>query len=406
VLSTPVARRFLTDAGYVLSGFPVALAGFLVAVIGLGWTASVFVVGVPALGLTLYAVRSFADLERQRIAWLTGVRVPQPAYRPVPPDAGTLRRLLNPIADMQSWLDLLHTMMGFAVATITFVLVTGWAAAGFYSILFGLSGLMFSAKADPVGGYLVLGVLLLITAPAVLRVCAWAQAGFGRLVLSGVAELQEKIVGLESERTTLAAQRDSAVSAEAIALRRLERDIHDGPQQRLVRLALDLGRAERLFEADPQAARKAVVEALAQTEETLDELRALSRGIAPPVLADRGLVAAVGSIAGRCPVPVALDAGDLGRLDPSVEHAAYFVVAEALANVAKHSQAGQCRVALHRSADRLRVEISDDGVGGAHPADGHGLAGLSDRAQAAGGTLTLHSPAGGPTTVTVELPWR
>lgn len=106
--------------------------------------------------------------------------------------------------------------------------------------------------------YLVFGALLLITAPGLLRICAWAQATFGRLVLSGVAELQEKIVGLESERTTLAAQRDSAVSAEAIALRRLERDIHDGPQQRLVRLALDLGRAERLFDADPPAARKAV----------------------------------------------------------------------------------------------------------------------------------------------------
>jgi signal transduction histidine kinase len=299
---------------------------------------------------------------------------------------------------------------------------------------FGLYGL---TTAGPEILFLLVAVLFLVTLPAVLRMCAWAQAAFGRLVLSGVAELQERIVGLESERTTLAAQRDSAVSAEATALRRLERDIHDGPQQRLVRLALDLGRAERLFDFDPQAARQAVAEALAQTEETLDELRALSRGIAPPILADRGLVAAVGAIAGRSTVPVALDAGDLGprpahqparlpaapaprvpaevgrgapittaRLDPAVELAAYFVTAEALANVAKHSRATECRVLLRRSGDRLLVTVIDDGVGGAHLAKGHGLAGLADRAQAVGGTLTVDSPPGGPTTVTAELPWQ
>ena len=156
----------------------------------------------------------------------------------------------------------------------------------------------------------------------------------------------------EAARDTAQAQKAAAVSAEATALRRLERDIHDGPQQRLVRLAMDLGRAEQQFATDPEAARATVAEALAQTRETLDELRALSRGIAPPILVDRGLQAALTALAGRCTVPVDLDAPPIARLDPAVETTAYFVVAEALTNVAKHSHAGEVQVSVQRRADR------------------------------------------------------
>jgi len=205
---------------------------------------------------------------------------------------------------------------------------------------------------------------------------------------------------------TAEAQRAAAVSAEAIALRRLERDIHDGPQQRLVRLAMDLGRAQQQWETDPEAARRTTAEALVQTQETLDELRALSRGIAPPILADRGLPAALSALAARSTVEVELDAADVGRVPPATENTAYFVVAEALTNVAKHSRASLCRLSLDRLGDRLMVIITDDGIGGAHTAKGHGLAGLTDRAQAAGGTLTVHSPVGGPTTIAAELPWQ
>lgn len=196
------------------------------------------------------------------------------------------------------------------------------------------------------------------------------------------------------------------MSAEAIALRRLERDIHDGPQQRLVRLAMDLGRAQQQWDTNPEAARQITAEALVQTQETLNELRALSRGIAPPILTDRGLPAALAALAARNTVEVELDVADLGRLHPAVENTAYFVVAEALANVAKHSGASLCRVCVEPLGDRLIVIVTDDGIGGANVAKGHGLAGLADRAHAARGTLTVYSPAGGPTTVTAELPWR
>jgi signal transduction histidine kinase len=195
------------------------------------------------------------------------------------------------------------------------------------------------------------------------------------------------------------------VSAEAAALRRLERDIHDGPQQRLVRLAIELGRAQRQFDRRPEAVREALADAIAQTEEAMEELRALSRGIAPPVLADRGLREALADLAARATVPVDLDVDDPSeRPSAAVETAAYFVVAEALTNVAKHSQAGRAAVGLRHGDGTLRVRVSDDGVGGAALGKGHGLRGLDDRVRALGGELRVASPAGGPTRVTAELP--
>ncbi len=245
-------------------------------------------------------------------------------------------------------------------------------------------------------------MFFLLSLPIVVRGVAMLQANFSKVMLTGVAEMRSKI-------TTLEGQRRAAVSAEATALRRLERDIHDGPQQRLVRLAMDLGRLQQQFDHDPEAARRTIDEALTQTRETLDELRSLSRGIAPPILVDRGLPSALAALAGRGVIPIdlaidpALGTAD-GRLDPAVESAAYFVVAESLTNVAKHSRAEICRIAVSREGDDLRVEISDDGEGGAHVSKGHGLAGLADRVHAAGGRLTVASPTGGPTLIQATLP--
>ena len=148
------------------------------------------------------------------------------------------------------------------------------------------------------------------------RACVAAQAGLGQALLWDASALHRRISGLEQERDTARAQTVAAVTAEAAALRRLERDIHDGPQQRLVRLAMELGRAQHHFDSRPEAAREALADAIVQAQEALEELRALSRGIAPPILADRGLGEALTALAGRCTVPVELDAGPLdGRLD-------------------------------------------------------------------------------------------
>ncbi len=211
---------------------------------------------------------------------------------------------------------------------------------------------------------------------------------------------------LRRDNERLRDSRAAALELEATELRRIERDLHDGAQQRLVSLAIDLGRAEERIDTDPAAAKAIVVDARAQARLALAELRDLVRGTMPAILVDRGLVAALSSVAAACPVPTAvistLEPGE--RLPPAIERHAYFVVVEALANVAKHSGATRCEVALRKDPWALVIEVRDDGVGGAAVAPGGGLAGLRDRAQALDGTLTVTSPAGGPTVLRVELP--
>jgi signal transduction histidine kinase len=413
-------RQLAGDTGYLLGGFPLAVAGFTVIVTGLsaGVGLLVVAVGVPVLAGTVLAARLFADIERLRIpAVLHRPRI-RPIYRISQAGDGFWKRMTAPLAQAQGWLDVAHALLFFPIAVITFcVVVTWWAAAVGGTLTFAwdwsiprgpdntslaqLIGLGDSTFAR-IGFQTVVGLLCLLTLPAVVRLCALAQAGFSRILLTGVADMRETI-------TVLTDQKAAAVSAEATALRKLERDMHDGPQQRLVRLAMDLGRAQQQLDSDPAALRGTLADALDQTRETLDELRALSRGIAPPVLADRGLPSALAALAGRCTIPVELVVdGDLGlpqgRLDAAVENTAYFAVSEALTNVAKHSGAARCWVTVANGPRRLAVQIVDDGDGGAHVAKGHGLSGLVDRVHSTGGELTITSPVGGPTEIRVELP--
>ena len=411
-------RQLGVDTGYVLFGFPLAVVSFSVIVTGLSAGVGLLVVfvGVPVLVGSVFIARVFADIERFRYAAVLRQPRTRPAYRKAAPDAGWWRRLVAPLGDGQSWLDLTHAIARFPIAVATFVVVVSWwavAIAGTLTIawdwaiprgpdntsLAQLVGLGDSVVAR-IGFQTVVGLLCLITLPFIVRACALLEAGFARILLTGVAELRQTI-------TVLTEQKSAAASAEAHALRRLERDIHDGPQQRLIRLAMDLGRARQ--SSAPGPVRDTLDEAIAQTQETLDELRALSRGIAPPVLTDRGLPSALAALAIRCTVPVELAVDPelgtpVGRLDPGVETTVYFAVAEALTNVAKHSGAMQCWVTVATGPVLVGVEIVDDGNGGAHVAKGHGLSGLADRILAGGGTLTVTSPHGGPTTIRVELP--
>jgi signal transduction histidine kinase len=424
-------RRMLTDSGYVLVAFPYGIVSFVVLLVGLilgvALTTSVLVIvaGLPILAGTLYLARGFADGERRLLARIIETPAPRVRYRQAPPDAGWLRRITNPLTDSQYWFDLGHGLLAFPTSLIAFILVVTWWAA----TLGGLSYVawFWALPSDPndqrfhellglpdtwladVGTQTLLGLIFLSTLPLAARGAALVRALPARAMLYTVASLRQQISGLEQEKATAQAQTVAAVSAEATALRRLERDIHDGPQQRLVRLAMDLGRAQHQLDSDPAAARATVAEALAQTRETLDELRALSRGIAPPILADRGLAAAIAALAGRSTVPVEVDwpglAGtEASRLDPATENAAYFVIAEALTNIAKHSRATECTIALRQTPNRMLIEIYDNGVGGAQFAKGHGLAGLADRVRALGGALAVDSPDGGPTVILAELP--
>ena len=207
---------------------------------------------------------------------------------------------------------------------------------------------------------------------------------------------------LEKRIDVLTSTRSGAVDAQEAELRRIERDLHDGAQARLVALGMNLGMAEQKLAIDPDAARQLVVEAKQGAREALEELRDLTRGIHPPVLVDRGLRAAVSALAARSPVEVRVSV--IGERPPApVESAAYFVVAEALANATKHANAARVDIRVTRAHDRLTVEVTDDGSGGADPA-GPGLSGLRQRVEALDGTLLIDSPPGGPTVVRAELP--
>jgi len=429
---TSILRQLGVDTAYILVGFPLVVISFVLLVTGfsLGAGMLVTVIGFPILVLTLWIARGFAEVERMRIAPVLRVPRTHPAYKKAPEDAGFWRRLFTPLSDGQLWLDLVHGILIFVPGVATFCIVVTWWATAIGGLTYwtydwalphdsvvNSAGVTVNNRQLPellgfpdtafvrITFNFGVGLFFALTLPWVVRGCALVQAWFSRAMLTGVAQLREQITGLQVREQTAQARTAAAASAEAIALRRLERDIHDGPQQRLVRIAVDLGRAQQQLENDPDAARRTVDEVLTHTREALDELRTLSRGIAPPILTDRGLPAALAALAARCTVPVELDVPEVGRSNPLAEQTAYFAAAEALTNAAKHSSATRCVVEVREWSGWLAVRVSDNGYGGAHLAKGHGLAGLDDRLQACGGHLTVTSPVGGPTEVVAELPW-
>ncbi|MET8147249.1 sensor histidine kinase [Actinoplanes sp. NPDC049668] len=422
-LAQRLFRQLGLDTLYILIGFPLGLITIVLFTTGfsLGIGTLIIWIGLPVLLATFMMARGFAILERARLGAVFGRPVQPVPYKRAPEGAGLPRRILTPLGDGQSWLDLVHGIFRFIPSTIAFSFALTWWVGALAGLTFPLWDWSIPRGPDDqdlpmllglgdaystrVIFHMAVGFFFAGTLYPVVRGAALLEAYFARGLLCGVNDLREQVAEAQAARDIAQAQKTAAVSAEATALRRLERDIHDGPQQRLVRLAMDLGRAEQQFATDPEAARATVAEALSQTRETLDELRALSRGIAPPILVDRGLQAALTALAGRCTVPVDLDAAPLSRLDPAVESTAYFVVAEALTNVAKHSHATEARVSVEAASTGLLIVVGDDGIGGASLAKGHGLAGLSDRVQAAGGVMSVESPAGAGTTLTVALPF-
>jgi signal transduction histidine kinase len=241
----------------------------------------------------------------------------------------------------------------------------------------------------------LVGLLLLFLTPWVVRGLATANRAIVRGMLG--RDVTERVRALTASRT-------AAVDLAAEDRRRIERDLHDGVQQRLVTLAMDLGRAKEKLDTDPARAKELVGEAHEEAKRAITEVRDLARGIHPAVLTDRGLDAALSALAVRSPIPIEVNVDIAERPPASVEAAAYFVVSEALANVAKHANATRASVTVRRSGDRLTIQVQDDGAGGAEVTEGSGLAGLRDRVGALDGELDLLSPAGGPTVLMVEIP--
>lgn len=412
----PGRTRLGSQMAYLLAGLPLAVVAFVVVLVGtvLGVATAVAWIGLPITVGALAAARGFAGLERRATEAATGRPLPPHHYRPV--RGRGLVRLLRGLADPQSWRDLAHAMAGFPLRLVTAVVALVWAVVGLGGLLYVFwewslpggdrSWTLFASitgvesKLGDVALNTGLGVLLLATLPIVVRWLTDVRALLARGLLTN------QTAALRARALQLAAGRRAAIAAEAQTLRRLERDIHDGPQQRLVRLGMDIEAAVRRLDDDPDRVRPLLAEALAQSHEALTELRALSRGIAPPILADRGLAPALAAAAARCPVQVSLDVAlDEGaRLPALVENTAYFVVSEALTNVAKHARATQCTVTVAARSDTLVVTVCDDGLGGAHLGKGHGLAGLTDRLEIVEGSLEVVSPPGGPTVLTAEVP--
>jgi signal transduction histidine kinase len=399
-----------------------ALAAFLVALVGAiligglvliwwgaiyslihwpvgGWAHAVLYMAVVLVGpvLALWAVQGLAALQRSRLRATIGLEIPAgqraAERRPWP---------VGPWLAAATWRQL-----GFHLLAILTGVIGGGLVAACWLAPLAAIGYLAAGRPPPAAAAVaaVAAAGLLLAAPRLARQVTRADAASARALL-GPGRTEDLAQRVES----LARSRADLVAAADAERRRIERDLHDGAQQRLVSLAMNLGMARERFTEAPEPVRRAIADAHDEAVLALSELREFIRGLHPAVLNDRGLDAALSGLAARAPLPVRLRVDVPRPASPSVEAVAYFIVSEALTNVAKHAQATQAEVTVTGDGGVLRIAVTDDGSGGAAPADGDdagagtGLRGLAQRAAAVDGTLTIDSPPGGPTVIAAELP--
>jgi signal transduction histidine kinase len=401
------SKQVWRDALYLIILLPFSIVSFTIWVTGVSVTLSliVFIVGFPIFVAFAMVNRAWCDVERRWAALVLGDRIGS-RYRPHA--KGFLPRVRSIAADPQTWRDfawmLVDSIVGFAVA-VGAVCVVGVVIG---AIVMPLWYWPLADTANPIdfGAYHVTTIwwAFLTTAigVALLPLAGWTIRGMGLLHANIAKALLAP--GSAARVEELTETRAGAVDAAQEELNRIERDLHDGAQARLVALAMDLGMAEKKMLEDPETGRELIGEARTQALQTLSELRDLVRGIAPSILRDRGLSAALGSLtAGRQPA-IELDIDVSRRPSASAESAAYFVVAEAVANAGKHAPDARVRVGIREDDTLLYITVSDDGPGGARAAPGGGLDGLTKRVAALDGKLQVVSPPGGPTIVSAEIP--
>ncbi|MGH1563315.1 sensor domain-containing protein [Mumia sp. DW29H23] len=394
-------RRAVTSTGYALYGAGIGLVALFtipaLLLIGVLWFLRV---GQPLVRPTRQSVRWVADLERRRLRRLGhDVVDPHVLGAGAEDDAVTRREL--------GWL-VVHGTLGLILgaAVLQLVLITvhdltyplWWehVGAGEQLLLNGTLPARNDEQAllGPVIGVIAFG-LWFVAAPALL---AWqCRPGLQLLGPRPGADLTRRVAELTATRA-------AALDAHAVELRRIERALHDGSQNRIVGLAVLIGAARRELGRDPSRADEILARAQDTAEDALSELRAVVRTILPPVLENRGLQGALSALAADCPVPCTVTLDVPVRCPASVEATAYFVVAESLTNVARHSHARHAEVEVRLIGDRLHVRVADDGSGGADPDAGSGLSGIIGRVEAHDGRAALSSPPGGPTEMRVELP--
>lgn len=379
------------------------LTGFAGLAAGLIPFAGVGLVLLVGLVYMLYAIGWW---ETARVAGLYRLEVPLPRFapRPEPSFKGWLLSLWHQFISGRMWRALANLLLASAIGlaalisigvalwalTLLFAFVTGWGhwiIPPFFSGGTGIAGV----------------VLMFLLSLAITVALAFLHRTLAIAIIGGGAREAQ----LQAQARVSHEQRTGAVRAADVERTRLERDLHDGVQPRLVSVGMTLGLAQEMIDSDPAGAKELVAEAHTSTKAAITELRQLARGIHTSMLEDRGLDAALSALAARSHIPVTLDVNLPRRVNRDAEAALYFVIAESLTNAAKHSRASSARISVHLvegPAPSLWAWVADNGIGGARVSPGGGLDGISNRVLAAGGTINISSPEGGPTTIEVQIP--
>ena len=392
-------KRIWSAIVYLATGLLTATASWLAIGVLL-----LSVVVLPLLPITAPAIRRIVDLDRRRLARFTNIDLPSPEPLTGPWLHRAQRVLSDPASRKDGTWLIIHALYGTVFGAIA-ISISGallqqplvpliwWTIPGGFENSFGVHVDSWPKALLSVPIAIVL-TLIVTQLPKLAAVDAkWAR----KLLAPPKASLEERLA-------EVVATRAAALQAHGAELRRIERNLHDGTQNKLVGVVMMLGLAERTLKQNPDNALQALLRAQDAAGDALEELRNVVRSIHPPVLEDLGLDGAIQALAARCPVPCILQADHLGRMPAAVEAAAYFAVAEALTNVAKHSGAGQAKVVLGTDGSRLTVVVHDDGKGGADEKQGTGLDGIRGRVAALDGIAAISSPEGGPTVLTVVLP--
>jgi len=391
---------------YLVLALPLGTAYVVILVAGLsaGAGLAVILVGIALLLATLFALRAMAAVERMLARRLLRIAIHPPIEGGI--DVGWPQRVQLWLRDPVTWKSLVFLLGKLPMGLVAYAAI---GLLGLSSVVLTLAPVLvaftpvifFGWEIDnPVAAIAAVppGVVLFLLCLHLFNGLAWLYGVCARVMLGpSTVDLRERVEGLKDASARILAAADDE-------RRRIERDLHDGAQQRLVALNVLLGVVETKLQKDPAAAGPLVARARQEATEAVKELRELARGIHPALLSERGLGPALEALASRCPVPVEIRGVPERPLCAPVESAAYYITAEALTNVAKYAHACKARVELAIENGALRVQISDDGIGGADPTIGTGLRGLNDRVEALEGRLALESPAGGGTTVSVELP--
>lgn len=382
-------------AGYLLAGLFAATLWFALTVTVFAVSLPLVLVGlgVPLVVASLGLVGALSTVERHRAGWVTDPIPPRPLASST--GQGRVASMRVRWGDPDRWRQVGFQLLGIFLAVLTLGgAIVAWGLTGA-----NIGGLVTERRAGVVIAQSLFVVALLGAAPRATQALAELHVRVTGWFLG-----PDRIAALEAELAEEEQRRREIVDAVAAERHRIERNLHDGAQQRLVALGLDLGMAAMKLPDDPEAARELVEAAQEKARTSLGELRMIGRGLHPAILEDRGLDAALSSVIADAPVAIELDVPATLRLSPTVEETAYFVAAEAVTNIVKHSEARTASIRVAHEDNRLTMVVHDDGRGGADPNIGSGLAGMAARVRAADGRFDCSSPAGGPTVLTVELP--